>query len=103
MEQKEPHESIYELKKRENEIERHFQWRKETYSKAIEDGVDPKKAYLYANICANIVLMGVEYDAALMQEAMKYCPPAFKAEIDRLQMLQQKYTKQTVHDINAKK
>ncbi len=85
-----------ELKKRQNEVERHFQWRKEAYNNAIAAGVAPKVAYLYANVCSNVVLLGVEYDSALMTDAMKYCPPAFKAEVEGLQMGQQKSANQSV-------
>ena len=92
---------VYEMKKRANEIERHFQWRKEAYTNAVAEGVDPKIAYLYANICSNVILFGVEYDPALMEKAMKFCSPAFKAEVESLTQPQKK-SKQSVDHITVK-
>ena len=88
------------LQKRSNEIERHFKWRQKIYELALKDGVVHDKAYLYANICTNIVLLGVEYDGELMAEAMKYCPEEFKKETEQLQHPEAKYANQTAYRKN---
>eukprot|EP00831_Metopus_contortus_P001365 TRINITY_DN10494_c0_g1_i2.p1 TRINITY_DN10494_c0_g1~~TRINITY_DN10494_c0_g1_i2.p1 ORF type:complete len:101 (-),score=21.31 TRINITY_DN10494_c0_g1_i2:139-441(-) len=68
-----------------DEVERFFQWRKQTFLNALQDGVEPPKAALFASVCSHMMLMGVEYEPSLMDSAMKYCPADFQEHIAKIQ------------------